>query len=1128
MTDLFKSAFGYISSQTETIRNTVAGSSTLSTVGNNLGKTNHELVGTSVEVGSLRLYIRSLLAEGGFALVFSVQDNQSNWYALKRQIATNKETTNCILKEIRFLRQLTTHPNILNYANAAQLKNANGSTEFLLLTELCSGGSVIDLMRKHKKLSHEQIIKIFHGACSAISYMHSQSPPLIHRDMKVENLLFDKSGFLKLCDFGSATNTEYHPNDTWSSLERGNLEEEMTKNTTPMYRAPEIMEIYSNYPIGVGMDIWALGCVLYYLCFQRHPFEDSSKLRIVHANYTLPGESSYTVFYPLISGCLKPNPSDRPTSTHLVESSLVLADSLGVDLSKPISGVENIIERVDPIPVGPKQAGINNESSSQGSVLNSLKGQGLSLFKNLKEKSRDVVQTVQSTYGGKGPDFCWISSRILISPISDNIPDALFSTAEESLKFHLYQVTQGKPFMLYNLGSRNLKSDYSGSSKETPLPNGASGIAPSLNYIFELLTKISLHLSNNSKNIVVFTGPEITCIFMTTALLIFNKLCPTADVSSIVGSILRSRNNEDNKKLPLCFIRQLDYIQTIVNCESQQLRSLVHNRPITVETLTLSYVPVANRAKTGCKPYVEIYSGGNKLWSTFKDYTLLKEYNSLHDSSITMELDGLPISNDVTIILHHARFNRMTNRITSVFMFSFGFHASFLDDSQSSLEFDLKNIDVNTNGEVLLHPDFKAILQIKISGSDRGFNASNTPNFLKYQDSHSSQLNVVKNMEERDFLASSFTSNNNLLSRKIHYEENIVPDSEEKTDANFFDSLSWDNHQAQKTAPPRPPLPTATNQEVNLFDDAEVHERLAGIRVQKETESEDADEYKFDYEKTTSKPKEEPKLVSESFDLLGLGDEIPSSYSATTNETNNDPFNVFSSIPMTAQTTGNSMAVNYDDNDLLNFDTPLSFNRNASAPNLESKNKKDNIDPFEDFLAQNSFPNTTVSSRESLTKPNITSKPNYDSTLFNMTSGSHKKDSESSKKSSVFDDLLSSQGFNVQNKGGSKTLADMRKEEEKKTMDPIQFKIKNWTSGKERNIRALLASLNNILWEGASTYKQPSMGDLLDPSQVKKCYYKACLVVHPDKQTGTPNEDLAKAIFTELNDAWSAFENGPS
>lgn len=50
------------------------------------------------------------------------------------------------------------------------------------------------------------------------------------------------------------------------------------------------------------------------------------------------------------------------------------------------------------------------------------------------------------------------------------------------------------------------------------------------------------------------------------------------------------------------------------------------------------------------------------------------------------------------------------------------------------------------------------------------------------------------------------------------------------------------------------------------------------------------------------------------------------------------------------------------------------------------------------------------------------------------------------------------------------------------------------------------------------------MAEMVTMAGVKKCYRKACLAVHPDKQVGSEHEALAKAIFIELNEAWSAFE----
>lgn len=67
-----------------------------------------------------------------------------------------------------------------------------------------------------------------------------------------------------------------------------------------MYRAPEMVDTWSNFTIGPAVDIWALGCILYTLCFMRHPFEDAAKLRILNANYSIPSDSKYSCFHDII------------------------------------------------------------------------------------------------------------------------------------------------------------------------------------------------------------------------------------------------------------------------------------------------------------------------------------------------------------------------------------------------------------------------------------------------------------------------------------------------------------------------------------------------------------------------------------------------------------------------------------------------------------------------------------------------------------------------------------------------------------------------------------------------------------------------------------------------------------
>jgi AP2-associated kinase len=98
--------------------------------------------------------------------------------------------------------------------------------------------------------------------------MHSLSPPLIHRDLKVENILQSSPTSFKLCDLGSVSISRPPPSTVQEMKE---VEIDIQSHTTMQYRAPEMVDVYQRRVIDEKSDVWALGVLLYKLCYYTTP-----------------------------------------------------------------------------------------------------------------------------------------------------------------------------------------------------------------------------------------------------------------------------------------------------------------------------------------------------------------------------------------------------------------------------------------------------------------------------------------------------------------------------------------------------------------------------------------------------------------------------------------------------------------------------------------------------------------------------------------------------------------------------------------------------------------------------------------------------------------------------------------
>ena len=256
--------------------------------------------GTKVQVGGHRVVIEKYLSEGGFAHVYLVRLPKpldgDDAAVLKRVAVPDKESLASMRTEVETMKKLKGRRQIVNYidSHASQLKG--GGYEVFLLMEYCNGGGLIDFMntRLQNRLTEPEVLKIFSDVALGVACMHYLKPPLLHRDLKVENVLitvFGSTRRYKLCDFGSTA----PPRPAATSAVEGRLiEDDVQKNTTLQYRSPEMIDVYRKQPIDEKSDIWALGVLLYKLCYYKTPFEEQGQMAILNASFKFPGYPSFS------------------------------------------------------------------------------------------------------------------------------------------------------------------------------------------------------------------------------------------------------------------------------------------------------------------------------------------------------------------------------------------------------------------------------------------------------------------------------------------------------------------------------------------------------------------------------------------------------------------------------------------------------------------------------------------------------------------------------------------------------------------------------------------------------------------------------------------------------------------
>lgn len=162
-------------------------------------------------------------------------------------------------KEIRTAREaaivtLLSHPHICGLRDVVRT-----NYHWYMLFEYVNGGQMLDYIISHGKLKEKQARKFSRQIASALDYCHRNS--IVHRDLKIENILISKTGDIKIIDFGLSN--LFSP--------RGHLK---TFCGSLYFAAPELLQARAY--TGPEVDVWSFGIVLYVLVCGKVPFDDQS------------------------------------------------------------------------------------------------------------------------------------------------------------------------------------------------------------------------------------------------------------------------------------------------------------------------------------------------------------------------------------------------------------------------------------------------------------------------------------------------------------------------------------------------------------------------------------------------------------------------------------------------------------------------------------------------------------------------------------------------------------------------------------------------------------------------------------------------------------------------------------
>ncbi|MDR2231929.1 MAG: serine/threonine protein kinase [Tannerella sp.] len=252
-----------------------------------------------------RYRLKKLLGCGGFSEVWLVEDNKvgNKKMALKVYApgtGLDEDGIQLFSSEFEIVFDLN-HTNLLRPSHFDVCERSP-----FLLMPYSEQGAATKLVGK---MTEEEAWRFLHDVASGLAYLHSQEPPIIHQDIKPDNILIDYLGHFQITDFGISAKVR--------STLRKSVSNTAKSGGTVAYMPPERFG-KDNIPIKAS-DIWAMGATIFELLAGDLPFgENGGLIQKSGAEIpNMPGPWSDEL-QEIITRCLQKDPWDRPVAQQIV------------------------------------------------------------------------------------------------------------------------------------------------------------------------------------------------------------------------------------------------------------------------------------------------------------------------------------------------------------------------------------------------------------------------------------------------------------------------------------------------------------------------------------------------------------------------------------------------------------------------------------------------------------------------------------------------------------------------------------------------------------------------------------------------------------------------------------------